>query len=703
MPHFRDLRLRAFYRTGENDLVSDFYIPVLSAATTYDRSSGYFTASALSILARGLQVFLTHQGHIRMVISPRLSQEDQAAILEGIEKKQVQELAEDVLLEVIHDAMKEDVSSVRLLSALVASGRLEFRVAIPTSDLGKGIYHEKFGIFGDEEGDWVAFTGSPNETAAGLLRNFESIAVFQRCVGNEADRVLELHSRFQNLWENNTRGALVFDIPTAVRNKLLENAPKDISTFIQHTTFNQEDGLREYQIQAVQAWQNAGFRGIWSMATGTGKTITALRAISARIKEKGIVIIVVPTQDLVDQWTGVIEHQNIPASIVKCYSENPTWRQAAVKALLQRHLPSYERRPAYLITTASTASRSDFTDIVRMVPEDEILLVGDEVHRLGAKTWQNVFSISAGLGRLGLSATPSRQWDPQGTKAIYKYFGNVVFEYGLQEAMRDGWLCPYDYHLKLVGMEPEERAEYRELSNKISALLISLAKYYGLENPDLQEILRLTREDGNPQLELLLYARADVIKGISGKLEILKQLAKDPTITLCMVYCNDESQVEGSLAVLTMNDRRAIGFTSARLSGDDRPRILRDFSTGLYEFIVAIRCLDEGIDIPDARNALIMASSKTEREWIQRRGRLLRIAPGKEFATIYDCIVVPSRLDEEENILEAISPWEISILQGELARAREFAKSARNSADAIIKIEKLRNEINRAAPQKILD
>lgn len=268
--------------------------------------------------------------------------------------------------------------------------------------------------------------------------------------------------------------------------------------------------------------------------------------------------------------------------------------------------------------------------------------------------------------------------------------------------MRDGWLCPYDYHLKLVGMEPEERAEYHELSNKISSLLISLSKHYGLHNPDLQEVLRLTREDGNPQLDLLLYARADVIKGISGKLAILQQLAKDPTISLCMVYCNDENQVEGSLAVLTMNDRRAVGFTSARLVGDDRPRILRDFSTGLYEFIVAIRCLDEGIDIPDARNALIMASSKTEREWIQRRGRLLRIAPGKEFANIYDCIVVPSRIDEDGNILEAFSSWELSILLGELARAREFAKSARNSTEAIIKIEALRKETQRAMGSSIV-
>jgi predicted helicase len=163
-----------------------------------------------------------------------------------------------------------------------------------------------------------------------------------------------------------------------------------------------------------------------------------------------------------------------------------------------------------------------------------------------------------------------------------------------------------------------------------------------------------------------------------------------------MVYCDDEQQVGEALSVLSVQNRRAVGFTSARLDGEDRAAILRDFSTGLYEFIVAIRCLDEGIDIPDVRNALIMASSKTEREWIQRRGRLLRNAPGKDHAVIYDCIVIPSRVDDDEKILDPISEIEIAILQGELARAREFARPAMNSADAILKIESIRTEAQRS-------
>ena len=452
--------------------------------------------------------------------------------------------------------------------------------------------------------------------------------------------------------------------------------------------------LREYQLRAIKAWTCAGYCGIWSMATGTGKTITALHAISDRVgNNNGSVLIIVPSQDLVDQWNKVIFDQNLPAIIVRCYSENAKWKKEFSRAIVQKHLPTSERRPLYLIATASTVISDDFVRLLSAIPSDQLLVVGDEVHRLGAKSWKKVFFIKAGLGHLGLSATPLRQWDEIGTEAIHNYFGKIIFNYGLQEAMNDGWLSPYDYNLKLVGLEPEERAEYREITSKITSLAISLSRNYDMQTLDLQELLRLTRLDGNQQLELLLYARADVIKGAIGKLRIMQQLAEDQNISSCMVYCNDEQQVEKVLEILKQQNRTAIGFTSSRLSGFDRPDIIDNFKSGLFDFIVAIRCLDEGIDIPDVRMAIILASSKTEREWIQRRGRLLRLAIGKDKAIIYDCIVIPSRIDDEDNIIETISPIEVSIIQSELSRAREFARSALNSNEAIIQIEQIRQEV----------
>jgi superfamily II DNA or RNA helicase len=450
--------------------------------------------------------------------------------------------------------------------------------------------------------------------------------------------------------------------------------------------------LRDYQFRAIQTWESAGYRGIWSMATGTGKTLTALYAISDRINEKGVAVIIVPGQDLVDQWAMVVTHNGFSKNVVKCYSENSKWHKSASNALLQNYLGPNERRAPYLIATIATAISDDFFEIIRVIPDNEILLVGDEVHRLGAKASQRIFTMPAKLGRLGLSATPSRKWDEDGNRAIDDYFGGKIFEYNLQEALSDGWLCPYNYYTYLVGMTTDERANYFEFSDKIRLTLIALAKYYGLPSIDFEEILRLTRQDGNNQLELLLYARADIVKGADGKSDILRKLAKNRNLTSCLIYCNDELQVEGALKILYGEDRKSIGFTSARLANDNREKILQDFSVGVYDFIVAIKCLDEGIDIPDTRNAFIMASSKTEREWIQRRGRLLRKAPGKELASIYDCIVVPSRVDEDGNILDPISSTEVSIIRSELFRAREFAESALNANQALIDIENIRRK-----------
>ncbi len=431
------------------------------------------------------------------------------------------------------------------------------------------------------------------------------------------------------------------------------------------------------------------------MATGTGKTLTALYAVSSRVSVNGVVIIVVPGQDLVDQWALVIKHYGFSKNIVKCYSENRRWGKLSAKSLLQNHLKPDDRRAPYLITTAATAISDDFQKIIKLIPNEQILLVGDEVHRLGAKSWQKVFSIPANLGRLGLSATPSRQWDKEGTQTINEYFGGKVFEYNLQDALRDDWLCPYSYHINLVGMTVDERGEYFELSDKIRLTLLALAKKYELPIVDFQEILRLQRAEGSNQLELLLFERANIIKGAEGKFAILNKLAKDRSLNSCMIYCNDENQVSKSLQILSAEGRKSIGFTSARLANYDREKILKDFESGVYDFIVAIKCLDEGIDIPSTRNALIMASSKTEREWIQRRGRLLRKSPGKEKATIYDCIVVPARLDEDGNILHSITSIEVSIVNGELLRAREFAQSAVNASQALRVIENIKEETAR--------
>lgn len=696
MPSLAETSFHALYCTGEDNLVSDFYVPALSVATKYDTSAGYFTSSVLPALVHGLQVFLRRQGKIRLVISPKLPVPDVAAIAAGLDRRTLQILSQAKLLKIVEESLRDNRLHLQLLAALVAADKLDFRIAVPTNEDGGGIYHEKFGIFGDDEGDWIAFTGSPNETMNGSVRNFESVAVFRRNRSVEAERVVELRKRFDWLWSNNTLGVQVIDFPLAVRERLIEIAPKDISSFARSFFSDSTTQLRPYQSEAIKRWQIANNMGIWAMATGTGKTLAALECIRPKLHSGIISIVVVPGQDLLDQWVNIIRKQ-IPNSIlVACSSENPEWRHHISRVLLQKHLPNKDRPPAFLIATASTASSDDFHRMTRTLSRDKILLIADEVHRLGSPNWRRVFELNPMGGRLGLSATPVRQWDPIGTKAILDFFGGIIFEYGLDDAMRDGWLCPYEYHVHPIGLTFDERTNYREISSKISQLCILLASRYGLSLENFQAILERARQEGNTQLEQLLFARADIVKGAAGKLLVVEILAQDEKVKSCLIYCNEETQVEETLAILQKTGRMAIGFTAERLSGIDRALLLRDFASGMYDFIVAIKCLDEGIDIPDARFALILASSKTEREWIQRRGRVLRKAPGKEKAIIHDCFVIPSRVDPDGNILDRIDPIEGAILDGEIARSRHFARSATNMGQAIAEIERLRALVMRS-------
>jgi len=455
--------------------------------------------------------------------------------------------------------------------------------------------------------------------------------------------------------------------------------------------------LRGYQIEAINRWTGAGRRGIWEMATGTGKTLTALEAVAPLVNAGCFVVVIVPGKDLVDQWSAAIKRHNRRATIVPCSSEIPSWRQRMARVLMQRHLRPDERRPTFLVATAATASSDDFRGVLAPVRPDDVVVVGDEVHRLGASSWRRAMDINAGAGRLGLSATPQRKWDEAGNRAIARYFGDTVFSYPLEQALTDGWLCPYEYHVLPVGLEPDERAAYLDLTTRISKLVATLADLYNLPPDSFREILRRAEAEGNNSLEMLLFERADLIKGAVGKLAVVEHVAALPQVDKCLVYCNEEPQVDQALSVLRAKRRRAVGYTASRLEGVDRSIILREFSDGVYEFAVAIRCLDEGIDIPDCRQAVILASSKTEREWIQRRGRVLRLAPRKVRAVVYDCIVVPSRLDEDGDLMDRINPVEVAILEGEIARAREFAGASLNMPETIAKLEDLRRKVFEAA------
>lgn len=684
--------LRVGYRSDTDDIARDFYVPCLEVSTSYDRASGYFTSGALPIIAKGLVHYLESGGRMRLVCSPVVTEQDAEAIERGYLSRAG--AAEAALVREIELAASENLQSTELLAWMISESILDIRVAMSTT--GDGIYHEKFGIFSNGETDFCAFVGSPNESAQATRANFEQIAVF--IIGQsqrETGRIAGLREQFDRLWNNQTSGLEVVSFPEAARRQLLRYRPKSRPVPPSGPRdLNVE--LHEHQRAAIRAWEVAGHKGILEMATGTGKTLTALAASRVFARSGELILILVPGSDLLHQWDAVIRSR-IPGAAVEVCSGDTQWRDTLGGFLQGWRIRSRMRElqsdfdSHYVIATLDTASRDDFKRF--LATDARCVLVVDEVHRAGARSRRRALDLPLIQKRLGLSATPDRPWDSDGNEVIRELIGETCFRYSLEDAIRDGFLTPYDYKPRKVFLIDDERDAYAELSSEISRLFITLTTKYPQAGGNMRRLRDVASSDEVQRLELLLFQRADVIKEASGKRAVVAEIAQDAEVKRCLIYCNDEQQVEMAKEVLAEANRSFALFTSSRLQMDERLTVLRDFEEGRFDFLVSIRCLDEGIDVPGAEHALIVASSKTEREFIQRRGRVLRLSSDKDLATIHDPIVLPVEIDADGYPVGSMSAAEMSIVMGELDRAQLFAANAGNSIEARGYLEGIRQLI----------
>jgi superfamily II DNA or RNA helicase len=633
---------------------------------------------------------------MRLVCSPRLREADIEAIRRGYELRK-EPLVESIRQEVATAAL-ESIEAVELLAWMVGRGTLDIRIAVPSNV--QGLYHEKFGIFSANMTDFAAFTGSPNETEHGVLWNFEQIAVFVATSDEqrESQRISSLRADFDGLWGDRTAGLEVIPFPEAARRELLQHQPTSPPRPRSSEVVLRAD-LYPHQIEAVATWQAAGYRGILEMATGTGKTITALEAVLPLARHRELVIVVVPGIDLLHQWEQVIRNRISGAAIVSCGGGAEWVRRLSAflqRWRLQASRPDIDGRfgAHFVIATMDTAASERFQARFLNTGSRSVLVI-DEVHRVGSRYRRQVLDLPAER-RLGLSATPERPWDAEGARAIDDGVGPVVFRFPLEDAV-GRYLTPYEYHPRLVSLTPDEREDYADLSKKILEQFLALAAAYPQAHGDLRALLELADPSQAQSLELLLYKRADVLKEAVGKLELVAELARMPTISSCLVYCNDEGQVEETVRVLRSASRSFGVFTTARLATPARKVVLRDFEEGVFDFLVAIRCLDEGIDIPGASHALILASSRTEREFIQRRGRILRKAPGKTHSVIHDPVVIPFTLDQDDRPTSTLDTAELGIIARELHRVEIFARAASNDVDAMAFMFKVRKLVREAA------
>lgn len=426
--------------------------------------------------------------------------------------------------------------------------------------------------------------------------------------------------------------------------------------------------LRPYQQEAIRAWQEAGRRGVLEMGTGTGKTLTALAAIHVSWPKHQMVLVACPTRILVDQWLGEIRRAfpSAPAFAVRSQTK---WEQAVPLGDV----------PVFIVGTLHAMCRLRFTEwSKRHVKPEESLLIIDEAHRAGAPTFSKVLNVPC-QDRLGLSATPHRTWDEAGNGRLVAGLGQTVFQYGLGEAIAAGHLSPYRYHIHPLPMSERERDDYVGESIK---LVMTLGTHgFDPKRHQLPAFLaQLEARDPEAALDVkrIMIRRAKHHKEACGKPTVVADVVRGNDLEKCLVYCNTKDHVELIRQVLKREGLESVRYTSSEDPGQ-RQAALDVFRDGVVPFLVAIKCLDEGVDLPDTRNAIIVSSSATTREFIQRRGRLLRKAPGKALADIHDLLVLPV---DPESFHGKLTDADLGLIGKELRRASLFAEHAVNRDEA---------------------
>lgn len=699
---FRDIELKPEYRSRLDNVIRDFYNPVLNQAVIYKRAVGFFSSSALVSLTVGICGLVKNGGTIQLIASPRLSPEDVEAINDGIRRRD--EVVKEALLRELQEPTgKFEEARLNLLSNLIAAGRLEIKIAFLEDENTVGMFHEKLGLMYDSEENIIAFSGSMNESVNAFTKNYEAIDVFASWT-QDMNRVLAKQSAFNAMWGDYEPSIKVMDFPD-IKEEILHRYKMDdrIDTRLDDESANVEYTpaaepaasvgpmvpayihMRSYQLEAIEEWAKRGYRGIFDMATGTGKTYTALAAAARLFSEQNqnlAVIIICPYQHLVEQWREDIAAFGMKPIVCYSASSQRNWRDRLKTAVTSFSLGVQEH--FCMVSTNATFS-IDYVQDLMMKLTGNVMLIVDEAHNFGAEKLSKTL-LSHIPYRLALSATIDRYGDPEGTQKLYDYFGAKCIEYTLKDAIDHDMLTPYYYHPVSVSLNENELREYLELTSKIR---------------------KNTHKDKNGKVHVseyvktLLIKRARVVAGAAEKIGMLRQLIQDyRDDNQILVYCGaatmrdvdyqegrspiDEVRQIDLVAQMLGNDlgMRVTKFTSEESAGE-RERIKADFADGKHlQALVAIRCLDEGVNIPSIRTAFIMASSTNPKEYIQRRGRVLRKSPGKRHAVIYDFITLPIPLADvgeyDSEVIESVR----SLAEREIVRMKDFAGIAENPFDS---------------------
>lgn len=691
---FKNYNISLRYRSDVNDMPKDVLIPILRETVTYKRAVGFFSTSALVTLSVGLFDMAQRGGQVKVICSPKLSDEDIKAIEFGYETRE-KVLERALVINLTSPINEFQEERLNLVATMVASGMMEFKVAFVENFTGKNMYHEKYAVFIDDEGNRICHTGGVNESENAYNENFDSLFMFCSWKDDsqqEGARLIE--EDFDRLWENNTEKLSVIPFPKIAIDKLLQykrdvvDWKTDEKEFLVSEILKTEPKfhipanvrLREYQEKAIAKWFEQNCSGIFSMCTGAGKTYTALACmveLAETLEEKLAVFIVCPYIHLVGQWEEDVVEWGITPIIAHSKSPQKDW-ESRIRRAVRRFVT--DGTPFICITTNDTFQGDKLHPFVERIPDgSNTLLIIDEAHNFGAER------LSLSLPdhfkfRIALSATIRRHMDKSGTARLFDYFGDECITYGLEQAIDEGALVHYEYYPIPVYLDEDEQEEFVALSNELKRYLIS-------ENGKLK-----LSEAAKP----VIYKRTRLLAKARQKIDLLMSLIEPyRTDNNILVYCGatkneDDSGEIRQIDLVTNKLRSEYGMSVQRFTAEEnlieRQKIKHYFSEGVYQAITAIKCLDEGVNIPGIKLAFILSSSRNPKEFIQRRGRLLRTAPGKEKAYIYDFVTLPRDLDD---VYPGDYDSDRTVVLGEMARINEFGKLADNKATAHILMNRI--------------
>lgn len=697
------------YSSISDNPYHDFFVPCFLNSNFYCRYGGFFTSKNLALCAEGISEFLKNDGKIQLVLSPLFTKADSDAIKKGITNKEKK--IEDNWINNL-DQLKEkfEKDHVRALAWMLAQDppKLEIKLAIFKDANGDIVDEEtlrrsgkadlSIGIFHDEEGNSISFSGIIKPSFGDDDDEFVDIVVHKNWIHRE--HVDSDFEKFSDYWdkpdflesEMKEREYEIIDLPNAVKKNLLELKPKSLNEL----ELKRVPKLRSYQKKAKNAWINHGSRGIFEMATGTGKTITAIgcmKEIHAKNSEM-FVVIACPTQNLVLQWERELQKWNYnPITTLKGKTD---WMPKVTKIINNYNYGvKTNTNITIVVTTYATFSMREFIEIITKI-SNPLMLIADEVHTAGAPTIQEAL-LPQYKFRLGLSATPQRYFDDEGTNVLSDYFkptiacencheGSTVFKMNLKDAIEKKILVPYYYYPRYVDLTEDELVEYKVITRKLQP-----------------EMHKKPHEQNKELLTILLNKRANIIKNAEKKIdEFQKIINENKKLNYALIYCapsktgNPDSQTIQVQEILNQ-----IPISNSIIKSDltnlkEREKILEHVEAGVLNCAIAINILDEGVDIPPLRTAIILASSGNPKQFVQRRGRILRRWNGtykdgttKEHAIIHDVFVVPY-LNEQLDPDYAES--EKNIVKRELQRHKEMADISLNPEFGSEKI----NEIKQA-------